>query len=323
MSEYEDSATSSNDVSGGHSDIKTAIVTGANSGLGFEVTKGLAERGTHVVMVCRSIERGENAKQEIETELPESSLTVHELDLADLDSLAAFAEWFESTYDELHLLCNNAGVMAIPRKETAEGFEYQFGVNHLGHFALTAHLLPVLTRTTEESRVITQSSVAHRNGEIDFDDLHGEKSYSAWGAYGQSKLANVLFGYELDRRLPDEANVKSIVCHPGWAATDLQFRGPRQSGSRLRLWMMKLANTVIAQSAERGAEPMLYAATEPKLEGGQFVGPDGFRNMRGSPEVQESSDRSYDVDTAQRLWEVSEELTGVSFDLDLPEANWQ
>ncbi|WP_148415961.1 oxidoreductase [Haloferax sp. KTX1] len=308
MSEHDDSTDSA----------ETAVVTGANSGLGFEVTKGLAERGTHVVMACRSTERGEAAKREIEAEIPEASLEVHELDLADLDSVAAFAEWFASAYDELDVLCNNAGVMAIPRKETAQGFETQFGVNHLGHFALTARLLPVLEQTPGESRVVTQSSVAHRNGEIDFDDLQGERSYSAWGAYGQSKLANVLFGYELDRRLRSaDASVESIVCHPGWAATNLQFRGPQQSGSQLRLWMMKLANAVIAQSAERGAEPMLYAATDPSVEGGDFIGPDGFRNMRGSPEVQESSERSYDVDLAQRLWEVSEELTGVSFDRPL------
>ncbi|RDZ38465.1 short-chain dehydrogenase [Haloferax sp. Atlit-47N] len=324
MSEPNGSIESVDDGPDRSRDIGTVVVTGANSGLGFEVTKALAEQGAHVVMACRSIDRGEDAKREIEAEVPEASLTVHELDLADLDSVAAFAEWFESMYDELHVLCNNAGIMAIPRKETTDGFEYQFGVNHLGHFALTAHLLPLLEQTPGTTRVVTQSSVAHRNSEIDFEDLQGEQSYSAWDAYGQSKLANLLFAYELDRRLrAADASVISVACHPGWAATNLQRRGPEQSGSQLRLWMMKLANAVIAQSAERGAEPMLYAATDPGIEGGEYVGPDGFRNMRGSPEIQESSDRSYDVDTAKRLWEVSEDLTGVSFDLPLVEANWQ
>ncbi|RDZ62190.1 short-chain dehydrogenase [Haloferax sp. Atlit-12N] len=318
MSERNESVESADDTG----DVGTVVVTGANSGLGFEVTKMLAERGAHVVMACRSTQRGEEAKRKIEADLPEASLVVHELDLADLDSVAAFADWFTSTYDELHVLCNNAGVMAIPRKETEQGFEYQFGVNYLGHFALTGHLLPVLNRTPGETRVVTQSSVAHRNGEIDFDDLQGEQSYSAWGAYGQSKLADLIFAYELDRRLRSaNATVKSVACHPGWAATNLQRRGPEQSGSRLRLWIMQLANAVIAQSAEQGALAMVYAATDPNIEGGEYVGPDGFRNMRGTPEVQESSEQSYDVDTARRLWEVSEELTGVSFDQLLLAAN--
>jgi len=296
-------------------DIGTAVVTGANSGLGFEVTKALAGRGADVVLACRSTERGEAAKREIETELPAASLTVGELDLADLDSVAAFADWFTATYDGLDLLCNNAGVMAIPRRETADGFEYQFGVNHLGHFALTGHLLPILERTTGETRVVTQSSLAHERGRIDFDDLHHEASYDKWEAYGQSKLANLLFAYELDRRLPEGAGVTSVACHPGWAATNLQRRGPEQAGSRLRLFGMKVANAVLAQSAERGAEPMLYAATDPGIAGGEYVGPDGFRGMRGSPEIQRSSDRSYDEATARQLWAVSEGLTGVAFDL--------
>ncbi|RJT07092.1 oxidoreductase [Halococcus sp. IIIV-5B] len=307
-----------------HNNLSDAVVvvTGANSGLGFEVTRALAEQGAHIVMACRSIGRGEEAKQEIETGIPEASLTVHELDLADLDSVAAFAEWFKSDYDELNVLCNNAGVMAIPRKETEQGFEYQFGVNYLGHFALTSYLLPVMEQTAGETRVITQSSVAHRNGEINFNDLQGEESYSPWDAYGQSKLADLMFAYELDRRLrKTNADIKSIGCHPGWAATNLQRRGPEQSGSRLRLWMMTLANAVIAQSAERGALPMIYAATDSDINGGDYVGPDGFRNMRGSPEVQGSSERSYDVDTAQRLWDVSEDLVGVSFGSPLLVAN--
>ncbi len=322
MSERSNSTDSLDDVTGEMPAVGTAVVTGANSGLGFEVTKGLAKKGAHVVMACRSSERGENAKRRIETEVSGSSLTVHELDLADLDSVAAFAEWFTSTFDALDVLCNNAGVMAIPRRETKQGFEYQFGVNHLGHFALTAHLLPVLRQTTGESRVVVQSSVGHKNGDIDFEDLQGEESYSAWGAYGQSKLANLLFAYELDRRLRvAKASVKSLGCHPGGSKTNLLDHSATQGGFRPDLMLMRLLNAVIVRSAERGAESMLYAALDPSIDGGEYVGPDGFMNMYGDPVVQPSSDRSYDETLARRLWDVSEDLTGVSF--DLPEPNWR
>ncbi|GGL64095.1 oxidoreductase [Halocalculus aciditolerans] len=299
---------------------RTVVVTGANSGLGFEATEVFAAKGAHVVMACRSAERGADARREIERGLPGASLTVRELDLGDLDSVASFAEWFESTYDALHVLCNNAGVMAIPRSETTDGFETQFGVNHLGHFALTARLLPSLKRTTGEARVVTQSSALHENGEIDFDDLQGEASYDKWAAYGRSKLANLLFAYELDRRLrAASASVTSVACHPGYASTNLQRRGPEAEGSRVRALLMRAANAVLAQSAERGAWPLLYAATDPDIDGGEYVGPGGFRNMRGRPDVQASSERSEDEATARRLWSVSEALTGVAVDLPDPD----
>jgi NAD(P)-dependent dehydrogenase (short-subunit alcohol dehydrogenase family) len=295
---------------------RTVVVTGANSGIGFEATRAFAGAGAHVVMACRSTERGADARDEIADEYPGASLTVRELDLADLDSVAAFADWVETEFDALHVLANNAGVMAIPRSETADGFETQFGVNHLGHFALTGRLLGVLRRTSGESRVVTQSSAAHESGEIDFEDLQHAEDYGKWAAYGQSKLANVLFAYELDRRLrAANASVTSVACHPGYAATNLQLRGPEQSGSRLRLLAMKAANALLGQSAERGAWPLLYAATDPSVDGGEYVGPGGFLNMRGHPELQDSSDRSNDESTARHLWDVSEDLTGVSFDL--------
>jgi len=295
---------------------RTVVVTGANSGIGFEATKAFADAGAHVVMACRSTDRAADARASIEDAVAGASLTVRELDLADLDSVRAFADWYRSSFDALHVLCNNAGVMAIPRSETAQGFETQFGVNHLGHFALTARLLPVLRRTTGESRVVTQSSGVHERGRIDFDDLQSEADYDPWDAYGQSKLANVLFGYELDRRLrAASASVRSVVTHPGYAATNLQYRGPEQSGSRLRLLAMKAANVLVAQSAERGAWPLLYAATAPDIDGGEYVGPGGLANMRGYPTVQSSSERSRDRDVARRLWSVSEDLTGASFDL--------
>jgi NAD(P)-dependent dehydrogenase (short-subunit alcohol dehydrogenase family) len=235
---------------------QTVVVTGANSGLGYEATKAFARKGATVVMACRSTDRGEQAANDISETLDPTgaTLNVRECDLADLGSVASFAEGVREEYDQLHLLCNNAGVMAIPRAETEDGFEMQLGVNHLGHFALTGHLLDLLVRADSESRVVTHSSGAHTAGEIEFEDLHREESYGKWEAYGQSKLANLLFAYELQRRLDDAGitGTKSVACHPGYAATNLQYRGPEQSGSQLRYAMMKIANTLVAQSAEQG-----------------------------------------------------------------------
>jgi NAD(P)-dependent dehydrogenase (short-subunit alcohol dehydrogenase family) len=296
---------------------RTVVVTGANSGLGFEATKAFARTGAHVVMACRDRERALAARDDIRSAVSEPSLSVIELDLADLASVRSFVETFEENTDELHVLCNNAGLMAIPRRETADGFEMQFGVNHLGHFVLTGLLLDRLRETAGESRVVTQSSGLHENGTIDFEDIHSERDYDKWDAYAQSKLANLLFAYELDRRLDATgASVTSVGCHPGYADTDLQRRGPEMMGSRLRLWGMKAANLVVAQSAQQGALPMLYAATAPGIAGGEYVGPGGFMNMRGPPAKQDSSDLSTDETLAARLWDVSEEATGVSFDLD-------
>jgi NAD(P)-dependent dehydrogenase (short-subunit alcohol dehydrogenase family) len=294
-----------------------AVVTGANSGIGLEASRALAGAGAHVVMACRNESRGRDAMAEIRETTPAASLSLHRLDLADLDSVGAFVDRFTAEYERLHVLCNNAGVMAIPRRETEQGFEMQFGVNHLGHFALTALLYETLRATPGESRVVTQSSGVHERGEIDFDDLHHEREYDEWEAYAQSKLANLLFAYEFQRRLDDAgvANVTSVGCHPGYAATNLQYRGPEMAGSRLRLTGMKVANAVFAQSARKGALPMLYAATAPDVDGGDYVGPGGFLNMRGHPETQRSSDRSYDEAASERLWTVSEELTDVPFDV--------
>jgi NAD(P)-dependent dehydrogenase (short-subunit alcohol dehydrogenase family) len=288
---------------------RVAVVTGANSGLGYEITKGLAELGAEVVMACRSTDRGTSAKHALEREVPGASLAVLELDLADLDAVASFADAFDEAYDELDLLVNNAGVMALPRRETADGFEIQFGVNHLGHFALTGHLLPALERA-DDPRVATMSSGIHERGRIDFEDLQGERDYDKWAAYAQSKLANLLFAYELDRRAD---SLTSVGAHPGYAATNLQTTGPEMAGSTLRKLGMQVANTVVAQDAADGALPMLYAATMPDVRGGEYYGPNGFMGMRGGPERQRSSERSYDRGTARRLWSVSEDLTGVAY----------
>jgi len=295
-----------------------AIVTGANSGIGKEATRILAGNGADVIMACRSVARGRAAADDLRNGGVAGELSVRELDLADLESVESFAEGVLADHDEIHCLCNNAGVMAIPRSETADGFETQFGVNHLGHFALTGHLLDRLIETDGETRIVTQSSGVHERGDIDFEDLQGETDYGKWAAYAQSKLANVLFAYELDRRL-DRAgvpSVTSVACHPGYADTNLQRRGPEQAGATVRLWMMRLVNAVVAQSPTRGALPLVYAATAARIEGGEYVGPGGFMNMRGYPEPQRSSDRSYDEDLARRLWDVSKSLTGVEYELE-------
>jgi NAD(P)-dependent dehydrogenase (short-subunit alcohol dehydrogenase family) len=297
---------------------RTVVVTGANSGLGFETTKALAAKGAHVVMACRNTERGETARRDIERDQPDASLAVHELDLANLASVEAFAGAVDDEYDRLDALCNNAGVMHLPRRETADGFEMHIGTNHLGHFALTGRLLSKL-RATPDSRVVTVSSELHRRGELDFDDLHGEDGYDRYAAYSQSKLANLLFAYELQRRLDAAAaDTISVACHPGYAATNLQFAGPEMEGSRLRKTVMWVGNLLFAQDAAQGALPQLYAMTAPGVSGGDFYGPGGFMSMRGAPESQRSNAASHDAVDARRLWELSEEVTGVTYTLADP-----
>jgi NAD(P)-dependent dehydrogenase (short-subunit alcohol dehydrogenase family) len=297
-------------------DDQTVVVTGANSGIGFEATRIFAQQGAAVVMACRSTDRGSDAKREIAADSPDGELHVRKCDLADLDSIGAFTENIREDFDSLDVLCNNAGVMAIPRQETADGFEMQIGVNHLGHFALTGGMLDLLEASDGEARVVTQSSGMHERGEIDFEDLHGEQSYDKWDAYGQSKLANVHFAYELQRRLDAAGidDVTSVACHPGYADTNLQVRTGQESGSRLVLGAMKVANKLFAQSAASGALPMAYGAVADDVDGGSYVGPGGLLNMRGAPEIQRSSDRSYDESVAERLWDVSEEETGITYD---------
>ncbi|MFW6458744.1 MAG: oxidoreductase [Halodesulfurarchaeum sp.] len=301
---------------------RTAVVTGANSGIGFEITRELLQHGASVIMAVRDEERGTDAAEKLREELTTSgSLSVHRCDLAALDSVESFATTVRDEVARLDYLFNNAGVMAIPRSETADGFERQLGINHLGHFALTGHLLDMLL-ADGESRVITQSSGMHERGSIDFEDLQSERSYGKWAAYAQSKLANLLFAFELQRRLDDAdaETVLSLAVHPGYADTSLQTRGPRQSGSRIRTWLMQLSNRLFAQSAQNGAWPSLYAATAPELSGGEYVGPTGLLTMRGPPGVQPPSERANEQHTAERLWTASEELTGVEYRL-LPGEN--
>ena len=312
-------------------DGKTVVVTGANSGLGFEGTREFAARGATVAMACRSVERAEAAAEEIRADAGgavDGALDVRECDLASLDSVEAFAEGLAADYDAVDVLCNNAGVMAIPRSETEDGFETQFGVNHLGHFALTGRLFDLLDAAEGiggDARVVTQSSGAHEQGEMDFADLNWERSYGKWKAYGRSKLANLLFAYELQRRLDatggskasdegDGFEIRSVACHPGYTDTNLQMRTAAESGNPLMKVGMKAANAVLGQDPEIGVEPMLYAATA-DVDGGAYVEPGGLMNMRGHPTVGRSNDASYDREDARKLWEYSTEATGVEYPL--------
>ncbi len=300
---------------------KVAVITGANSGIGLVAARALARKGAHVVLAVRSAERGEEAARDVRSAAPGASVEVASLDLASLASVRTFADAFGARHRALHLLINNAGVMALPRRTTADGFEMQLGTNHLGHFALTGLLLRRLVTAGGPARVVTLSSNMHKLGRMDFDDLMGERRYGKWSAYGQSKLANLLFAFELDRRLKAAGlPVLSVACHPGYAATNLGFAGPRMERSRLGEAIYGLGNRLFAQPAWKGALPTLYAAAAPDVQGGDYIGPDGFMEMTGHPKEVGSIRAARDVASAQRLWEVSEALTGTRFEFALPHA---
>ena len=292
---------------------RTAIVTGANSGIGFVTAEQLADHGAEVTLAVRDVARGEEAAERIVAARPHAKVDVQRLDLADLASVREFAAGWSAGQGSarLDLLINNAGVMAIPRRESSDGFEMQLATNHLGHFALTGLLLD---RISDRGRIVNVASGAHRMGRMDFDDLMGEQRYSPWRAYGQSKLANLLFTNELSRRLTREGSgVLALAAHPGYAATNLQSVGPAMSGSKAQGALTSLANRLIAQSPEMGALPTLYAAVQPGLTGGDYVGPSGAGEMRGHPRSVRMSAAARDPLDAKRLWEVSEDLTGVTY----------
>lgn len=289
---------------------RVVVVTGANSGLGRIDSRELSRVGAIVVMACRNTEKGERVADEIRGDVPNAELVVEALDLADLRSVRAFAERFDGQQRRLDLLINNAGIMAAPRRLTNDGFESQLGTNHLGHFALTGLLLAGLL-AAPEPRVVTESSGAHRMGRINFGDLQGERRYVRWLAYGQSKLANLMFAFELQRRATEAGTaLESMAAHPGYAATNLQFAAPPPHERAL----MAVSNRLFSQSAEMGALPTLYAATTPDLPGGSFIGPDGRMEQRGYPKVVTAAGKAYDQEASRRLWEVSEQLTGVYYD---------
>jgi NAD(P)-dependent dehydrogenase (short-subunit alcohol dehydrogenase family) len=293
---------------------RLAVVTGANSGLGLVTARELARHGADVILACRNLDRARPAQAEVRSAAAgAAAVELAQLDLADLRSVQAFADERVADGRPLDLLINNAGIMAPPRRETADGFESQLGTNHLGHFALTGRLLALL-QSAPGPRVVTISSGAHRVGRVDFDDLQRRRRYNNWLAYGQSKLANLLFCFELQRRATAAGSqLLSLAAHPGYSATNLQSAGPSKPWETIP---MAVLNRLYAQSAEMGALPTLYAATQP-LPGATFVGPDGFIEGRGHPKIVGAAGRAYDEVTARRLWEESERLTGVTYRFDV------
>jgi NAD(P)-dependent dehydrogenase (short-subunit alcohol dehydrogenase family) len=283
---------------------KIAIVTGANSGIGFETAKALAEKRATVIMACRNPDKAQAAMAEIKKSVPEAKLEFIPLDLSDLASIKAFARTFQEDHDRLDMLINNAGIMMPPYSKTKDGFEVQFGANHLGHFALTGLLMPTL-RKTKGARVVNVSSVAHRmgTGTINFEDLHAEKGYNPMRSYAQSKLANLLFTRQLNSYFQTEnITALSTSAHPGWTATNLQAHSP----------LSRILNPLFSQTPPVGALPTLYAATTDR-EANDYAGPGGWQEMRGYPKLVDMSHSARDNALATRLWDVSEKLTGVNY----------
>ncbi len=293
---------------------KVIVITGANSGLGLECATLFAGKGATVVMAVRTLAKGETAKADILKLHPRAALDVMKLDVGDLSSVREFAAAFKAKYDRLDILLNNAGVMAIPRQETPDGFEMQLGVNHLGHFALTGLLLDVIVKTPQ-ARIHNVTSSANYTGSIHFDDLNSKQSYGRWAAYGQSKLANVFFTFELHKRLT-AAGFDTIVntSHPGLVLGNLQANSVEQSGTGLEGLLYRIIQPIMAQDISMGVLPMLYGMTANDAKGGAFYGPRTF-NMRGYPAEKKANPVAYDAAALQRFWQMSEQLTGVKYAL--------
>ncbi|MFE0175448.1 oxidoreductase [Streptomyces sp. NPDC059002] len=289
---------------------RRAVVTGANSGIGYVTARELARRGAHVVLACRSEDRGVRAVDRLRADVPDADVEFGRLDLADLASVRQFADAYAD--DRLDLLINNAGVMALPYRRTADGFETQFGVNHLGHFALTGLLMPRLLETPG-ARVVSVSSFAHALANIDIGDLNSERRYRRWIAYGRSKTANLLFIHELARRLAAiGSEVVAAAAHPGYASTNLQGAGPRMEGRKAVERVMELGNRIVAQPAEGGALPTLYVATAPRVRPDWFTGP--ALGVRGAPTKSWRAKWTLNDVAGERLWAASEDLTGVTYE---------
>jgi len=302
------SATDAGDLTG-----RVALVTGANSGIGYETTRVLADHGAHVIMACRDMLKAARARDKLESQLDRSSLELLDLDLSDLDSVRAAAGRVLAQHARLDLLINNAGVMGTPYRQTADGFELQMATNHLGHFTLTGLLLDRLV-TTERSRIVTVSSHMHRLGRIRPDDVPTTKGRNAWIQYSTTKLANLLFVAELSRRLEAGGfRTMALAAHPGWTRSNLAGSGASLSKSRVRRRLSRAAGANLGQSAAGGALPVLCAATSSHVHNGQYVGPGGLFGLHGPPRVARPSRRARDPKLAARLWEASEELTGVRY----------
>jgi NAD(P)-dependent dehydrogenase (short-subunit alcohol dehydrogenase family) len=290
---------------------RVAVITGANTGLGYETALALADHGAHVVLAVRNLDKGKDAAARITAQSPHADVALAELDLTSLASVRAAAEQLRSAHDRIDLLINNAGVMYTPKSNTKDGFELQFGTNHLGHFAFTGLLLDRLLPVAG-SRIVTVSSIGHRIlADIHFDDLQWERRYNRVAAYGQAKLANLLFTYELQRRLAPHGTTIAAAAHPGMSDTELMRNMPAPL-----VGAFERIAPLVAQNPAMGALPTLRAATDPAVLGGQYYGPDSFGQTRGYPKIVGSSAKSHDVDRQRRLWAISEELTGVVYPLD-------
>lgn len=293
---------------------RTVVITGANSGLGLESAKAFARHGATVVMACRDPERGEAARRVVAEGATGEPPRLQPLDLADLESVARTADELGESLSHIDVLLNNAGVMALPERRTADGHEMQFGTNHLGHFALTGRLLPLLD-AAPEAKVVTTSSHMHRLGKMRWDDIDWNRTYRRWPAYCQSKLANLLFAMELDRRASAAGtSIASMAAHPGYSSTGLQKAGPVMSGRNLMARVTDLGNVLVAQSAEMGALPQLFAATSPTAMSGRYYGPGGPGEMHGSPREVKPMPAALSREEAHRLWNISENMTGVRFE---------
>jgi NAD(P)-dependent dehydrogenase (short-subunit alcohol dehydrogenase family) len=292
---------------------KLALITGANSGIGFHTALHLARKGATVILACRDQAKAEPARNRILVAVPTAQVEIAQLDLASLASVRAAAQSFLASGRRLDLLIDNAGIMALPeRRLSPEGFELQLATNHFGHFALTGLLLPAMV-STPDARIVTVSSIAHRGATMDFANLQWEHHYKPWPAYRRTKLANLLFGFELHRRLTRaHASAMSVIVHPGVSSTNLFAAGPG-SGGGLQAKILPPLIGVFAQSDAQGALPTLYAATASEIQPGHFYGPNGFRQMRGYPVEVRAETQAYDETLAARLWQVSEDLTGVAF----------
>ncbi len=296
-------------------DGKNVLITGANSGLGLESAKALAKHGAHVVLACRTLAKAKAAAEAIRIAHPDANVSAQAVDLADLGSVRGFAREIAASLPTLDVLMNNAGVMATPYLRTADGFEMQFGTNHLGHFALTGLLFELLAKTPG-ARVVSVASLAHRNGQIRFDDPSWEHGYTKWAAYCMSKLANLLFANELARRCNIAGiDLKSVAAHPGASSTNLPVRGPELAQQKIATLFWAKLTPLFAQSSARGALPQLYAAVADGVSSGDYIGPDGPFEAYGNPKKVRSAARAREPQSMKRLWELSEKLTGVHYGL--------
>lgn len=298
--------------------MKTAIVTGANGGIGFHTALQLAKDGVHVVLGCRDAARGNDALKKIVDQHSKASVQLANLDLSNLSSVRSFAAKFKEDNSSLDLLVNNAAVMALPERTlSADGYEMQFATNHLGHFLLTAELMPHLLKSSS-ARIVTVSSIAHRYGKINLNDLQAEKNYEGWSAYGTSKLANLLFSFELARKLKNAGNSQiSVAAHPGVAKTNILSSGPQMGRKVFRTYLSEFFSKYLAQTDAEGALPIIHACLDPGVHNGDYYGPNGFMELTGRPKKVESKANALDEKMAEKLWTISESLTGAKWPWEL------